>query len=301
MLKVLIDKAKSDVTKKSYSLKISKALEVTGCSSVERMLKSADTSLKKLEKHYPKNSTLKQTLTVIVSLISANPDWRDKNPRPSSKWVTAHGSASRIMAEQRKFTKYEEVKNKFVCLEDIVKMKKRLKKAANTGDLQDSLTYLLLVMCVDIPPKRADYNDLKMVTKEPFKGNYVIMHAENKMELVMHEYKTQREVAYREMLPKQVSRDISASLDAFPRLYLFSGSDGGCMTPSAYSQWVIRRFTALFGKGVGLSSIRHIYITDMYQRNATKAEKESVAKSMQHSVTMQKTYVVMKKSGKAIC
>jgi hypothetical protein len=27
-------------------------------------------------------------------------------------------------------------------------------------------------------------------------------------------------------------------------------------------------------------------------------EKESVAKSMQHSVTMQKTYVVMKKSGK---
>jgi hypothetical protein len=29
----------------------------------------------------------------------------------------------------------------------------------------------------------------------------------------------------------------------------------------------------------------------MYQRNATKAEKESVAKSMQHSVTMQKTYV----------
>jgi hypothetical protein len=48
--------------------------------------------------------------------ISANPDWRDKNPRPSSKWVTAHGSASRIMAEQRKFTKCEEVKNKFVCL-----------------------------------------------------------------------------------------------------------------------------------------------------------------------------------------
>jgi hypothetical protein len=36
--------------------------------------------------------------------------------------------------------------------EDIVKMKKRLKKAANTGDLQDSLTYILLVMCVDILP-----------------------------------------------------------------------------------------------------------------------------------------------------
>jgi hypothetical protein len=119
------------------------------------------------------------------------------------------------------------------------------------------------------------------------------------MELVMHEYKTQREVAYREMLPKQVSRDISASLDAFPTPLSVFGERWRMYDLSAYSQWVIRRFTALFGKGVGLSSIRHIYITDMYQRNATKAEKESVAKSM-HSVTMQKTYV-MKKSGKAIC
>jgi hypothetical protein len=44
------------------------------------------------------------------------------------------------------------------------------------------------------------------------------------MELVMHEYKTQREVAYREMLPKQVSRDISASLDAFHASICFRGA-----------------------------------------------------------------------------
>jgi hypothetical protein len=133
MLKVLIDKAKSDVTKKSYSLKISKALEVTGCSSVERMLKSADASLKKLEKHYPKNSTLKQTLTVIVSSYPRI-DWRDKNPAPVANGSRLTG-ARRVSWRNRKFW-YEEVKNKFVCLEDIVKMKKRLKLP--TGDLQDS-------------------------------------------------------------------------------------------------------------------------------------------------------------------
>jgi cAMP phosphodiesterase len=63
------------------------------------MLKSADTSLKKLEKHYPKNSTLKQTLTVIVSHIRESR--LERQNRAGSKWVTAHGSASRIMAEQR--------------------------------------------------------------------------------------------------------------------------------------------------------------------------------------------------------
>jgi hypothetical protein len=43
-----------------------------------------------------------------------------------------HGSRERV-AYRRNNEKfwYEEVKNKFVCLEDIVKMKKRLKKAAN--------------------------------------------------------------------------------------------------------------------------------------------------------------------------
>jgi hypothetical protein len=117
------------------------------------------------------------------------------------------------------------------------------------------------------------------------------------MELVMHEYKTQREVAYREMLPKRGTfREV---LWTRPTPLSVFGERWRMYDLSAYSQWVIRRFTALFGKGVYRAL--HIYITDMYQRNATKAEKESVAKSMQHSVTMQKTYVVMKKSGKAIC
>lgn len=301
MLKALIDRSKSEVTKKSYALKIRKALEVTGQSTVERMLKSADPSLSKLRAYYTKNSTLKQTLTVIGSLISANPKWRDANPRQASKWLTAHAAASREMSEDRKVTRFEDVEHKFVCLDEIVKMKRRLKKTANTGDLTDSMTYLLLVMCVDVPPKRADFNDLKIVTKDIHKGNYIIAHAENRLELVMHEYKTCRDVAYRETLPKGVSREISASLDAFPRTYLFSGNDGGKMTPSAYSQFVIRRFTHLFGKGIGLSSLRHIYISDLYQKNATKAEKASVAASMQHSVEMQKTYVVVKANGKSLC
>jgi hypothetical protein len=76
------------MSRRSLTVEDLKSVEVTGCSSVERMLKSADASLKKLEKHYPKNSTLKQTLTVIVSYRRIQ--IRDKNPRPSSKWVTAH-------------------------------------------------------------------------------------------------------------------------------------------------------------------------------------------------------------------
>jgi hypothetical protein len=68
---------------------------------------------------------------------------------------------------------------------------------------------------------------------------------------------------------------------------------------SAYSQWVIRRFTALFGKGVGLSSIdtstSPTCTRERHQREGIGREEHAT------SVTMQKTYVVMKKSGKAIC
>jgi hypothetical protein len=44
----------------------------------------------------------------------------------------------------------------------------------------------------------------------------------------------------------------------------------------------------------GLSSITHLHHRHVPEERQ-KREKESVAKSMQHSVTMQKTYVVMKK------
>lgn len=301
MLAALLKKSKSDVTRRSYELKIKKAMEVTSSTTPESMLKAYDRSFAALGEHYTKSSTLKQTLTVIVALISANPVWRDKNKGVSGKWVSAHGVAARGLAEDRKFTKYDDVKHKFVCLDEVVKMKRRLKRTAHTGDLVDSMTYLLLVMCTDVPPKRADYNDLKMTSKDLHKGNYIVIHADNKLELVMHEYKTAKDVAYREFLPKQVSRDIVASLDAFPRTYLFAGADGGPMTPSAYSQFVIRRFKHLFDKGVGLSSLRHMYISDMYEKGATKARKEAVAASMQHSVQMQQTYVVQKKDGSNTC
>jgi hypothetical protein len=301
MLQALVDRSKSEVTKKSYALKVKKALEITGNTTPERMLKSHAASMSKLRAHYTKHSTLKQTLTVIVSMISANPAWRDKNPKVSTLWLKAHGEASRVLALDRKFTRYEDVRHKFVCMDEIVKMKKRLKKGAHDGDLIDSMTYLLLVLCVDVPPKRADFNDLKIVRKDVLKGNYLIVHDGNRLELVMHEYKTCRDVAYREVLPKQASRDIMASLDAFPRAYLFSGNDGGPMTPSAYSQFVIRRFKHLFGKGVGLSSLRHIYISDLYLNSATKAEKVAAAASMQHSIDMQKTYVVRHADGRDVC
>jgi hypothetical protein len=71
--------------------------------------------LRKLESHYPKNSTLKQTLTVIVSLISANPDWRYARTLDPVVNGFPHTVASRTMAEES--TPSEVVEKKFVCLE----------------------------------------------------------------------------------------------------------------------------------------------------------------------------------------
>jgi hypothetical protein len=137
------------------------------------------------------------------------------------------------------------------------------------------------------------------------KGNYPIVHDGTASSC--RRTSTRRRIAYREVLPKQAFRDIM-SLNAFPRAYLFSGNDGGPMTPSA-SQFVIRRFKHLFGKGVGLSSLRHIYISDLYLNSATKAEKVAARRPCNTRSTCRRravipqtgaTYCVMRASGQNI-
>jgi hypothetical protein len=58
---------------------------------------------------------------------------------------------------------------------------------------------------------------------------------------------------------------------------------------SAYSQWVIRRFTALFGKGLveHWTHLHHRHVPEERHQSGEGIGRES----MQHSVTMQKTYV----------
>jgi hypothetical protein len=78
------------MSRRSLTVEDLKSVEVTGCSRVERMLKSADASLKKLEKHYPKNN-IEADVDRDCFPISANSDERQNPGQQMGHW-------SRIMA-----------------------------------------------------------------------------------------------------------------------------------------------------------------------------------------------------------
>jgi hypothetical protein len=297
---------RSPETLRSYLCKLRKAREVTGARDTRTMLAAPARSLAALRAHYTTPATLKQTLTVVLAVLAHNSTWADAHPKAAAQWKEAHTQAARTAALDGKVTRFEAVAHKFVCMSDVVAARRRLRAAANSGTLAHTLTHLMLVFFSQVPPKRADYNELSVVPAggaEPRGGNYVLLSSSRAAELVMHDYKTAKRggQAFRERLSRPAAAALRESLLAFPRKYVFPGRDGGPMTAAAFSQFVIRQCRALFGKPVGVSQLRHAYVTDLFERGATAAEKRAAAVSMQHSSATQKTYVVRREDGAPVC
>ena len=72
------------------------------------------------------------------------------------------------------------------------------------------------------------------------------------------------------------------------------------MSPGAYGSFVKDVMTKYVGKPVGVTMLRHIYISDVVIHGDEASRKEAAAK-MLHSVKEQKEYVILRPGGKAVC
>jgi hypothetical protein len=294
---------RSEVTTRTYLCRLRKAMEITSKPSARAMLADHKASLAALDAHYAHPTTYKLVLAAVGALIAANGKWAEANPAAAGAWKAALRDAR---TDPRKTTDLEGVRHKFACFEEVEAARRKLAAAGpNRGDLNKSLTHLLLVFFTLVPPKRADYNALRVLTSEPRTdpGNYVLVRPGRPVCLVMHEFKTSgaTEGPFRERLVPEAAAALCASLKAHPRNHVFVGRDGGPMSPSAFSQFVIRRTTLALGKPVGVTQLRHAYVTALYEGNASIADKRIAAESMQHSVATQKTYVVTRPDGGRVC
>jgi hypothetical protein len=119
----------------------------------------------------------------------------------------------------------------------------------------------------------------------------------------MNIYKTSKHYKkIEEELPEGLVRDIRVSVKRWPREYLFvkdaekphGGKDP--MNNSTYSAFVQRTFEHLFGRGTGVSLLRHIYISEKLNLdNMTLEEQEEEARLMLHTSGLQRQYKWPKK------
>lgn len=177
------------------------------------------------------------------------------------------------------------------------------------GDLTDKeygilLKAIVASLYVLIPPRRnGDYLDMCMVYGLPKEADDERNYLDTKnWEFVFNKYKTSKTYGeYKTQLPPRLKALISLYLVHHP---ILSGlktkkerdapicrpflvyKDG---EPLSQINAITRILNSVFGKGVGSSQLRHIYLTDKYGK--VMKEKEEDAEAMGHSVSQQGDYI----------
>jgi hypothetical protein len=164
---------------------------------------------------------------------------------------------------------------------------------------------LLLCMYTMIPPVRADYFSTQLVTgdEEPVHKNYIRINSPDNVECVLTDFKTAK--TYKQIankFPPQLIDELNASLEKYPRSYLFINTRGEPHTRNSFVLWTRRLLTKLFGTDFTLVFFRHAFITDFITHKitpeTTDAEIKEISDRMGHSPEMFRGYKWIKNGRK---
>jgi len=154
-----------------------------------------------------------------------------------------------------------------------------------------SIQKLLLGFYTHIPPVRTDYfaTELLSFEEQPTFPNY-IQYNEERSYLVITDFKTSQ--FYKQItneLPLELHTQLLLSLKAHPRKYLFVNKFGNPFTRNGFCQWAKQQLISIFKKGLTLTMIRHIYISNI-DFNQSAAVLTRIGEKMGHNITQQMLY-----------
>jgi hypothetical protein len=289
----------NEKTRENYASRLRSLVKRLKVASLQEVLEAPETFYPKMQETYESLTTRRNVITAILVLFREDPDLA---PELREKWKLYHDTLTRHQEVRIKRSEPEDKQvAKYTSFEEIEAKYGDLKSAAAKphATRQTSMQFVLLSLLVHMRPKRADlgsveiYNDADPATKDQ---NYIVLRKRGSF-LAMNIYKTSKHYAtIEEDLPDAFVSDLRASLKRWPRKYLFVKEDGEPMSNNTYSQFVMRTFKELFGRGTGVSLLRDIYISEKLDfDNMTLEEQEEEARLMLHTSGLQRRYKWPKK------
>lgn len=247
---------------------------------------------------FSKETTHKTMITAILGAFRYNPELKDTHSKEHAKWADVFKKAKDVVEErysQNKPTERQEAG--YVPYADIIKARDALPK----GDL----ARLLLGVYTYIHPMRCEYSRVRIYKgrvpkeKEP---NYIVLSAAGKARLILTHFKTRKHHApYDILLPSELVEDLTASLKAQPRDYLFVNSRGEPYTSHLYTKWTMRVFQGIFKRPLTVALIRHAFVNTIDFNTLSIKEKREIATSMGHTVETQDRYRLLFDDAKSKC
>lgn len=149
--------------------------------------------------------------------------------------------------------------------------------------------YLALCAYTFLPPQRLNWCNVFIVPEgetPPETGNYM-----TSTEVTFRDYKTAKNYGTLTLpLPKVFQEVVAASLEKYPRRYLFGHRNHNTpFTPAALSHLLMEAF-APTGRQAAANLIRHSYASFIHADKPSVAEETAEAKKMGHSATQSRLY-----------
>lgn len=225
------------------------------------------------------------TMTFYAPIMAIfNHGIKEKYPDLFNKWNKCFNVANEPITTKYLSNKPTERQSKsYVSYDEIVKVRDSLKIGSQEK--------LILCFYTMIPPMRADYYSTRI--GEITNDNYILLKPPI---IVLNKYKTAKTYGKIQIdIPVELLSELKISLKKNPRKYLFVSPKDFQPFKSAgsYDKYCNKFLKKLFGEGMSLTFLRHIYISrpDLDLKSKTGIEKNKVAKMMGHSVTQQSKYL----------
>jgi len=269
-------------------------------------LKNYDTIHSSLEKFAP--ATQRNYITAIVSTLSL---FKDKATyKKTYKYWYDKMMESKDKSDKEPNTKSEKQDENWITWEQVQEIKKAMAKSISenvsgrhiTPSAYDTLLrFIVLSLYTDVAPRRnQDYMDMYVVKKwdaeMPKDKNYLDLATK---QFIFNKYKTAKTYGeQKEPIPDTDEKPLLKAIELFLKYHplnkpkvkefkLLVAHDG---SPLNSVNAITRMLNKVFGKKVGSSMLRHIYLSGKYGNELEEMKKD--AEAMGHSVNQQKEYIL---------
>ena len=150
--------------------------------------------------------------------------------------------------------------------------------------------YIILALYTLMPPVRLDYGEMKVVPVEPANpvGNYLIWS--KKPYFYFSDYKTFKVYGVMKIELCAALVKVLEEWLAYPDQYLLVDRSGSPLGAVALGQLIISTFQKHCGKKVGVSMLRHSYISYIRAKELPIKKSDALAHQMMHSPKMSMIY-----------
>lgn len=183
----------------------------------------------------------------------------------------------------------EKQQQNFVKWPELVAVQERLAHMAKTASQWKQ--FLVVSLYTLNPPVRADYGEMEVHTRrdKTRTGNELIWNSEPVF--VFRKYKTAKTYGVVELPIEaplvEVIRQWFDVLGGVPKYLLGETAS----SPNTFAVFVADTFKRYTGKDIGVSLLRHSFITHIYPSLRSRERKDAMARRMLHSTDRQELYI----------